>query len=331
MREPIRWGIMGTANIAHAVAEAIAASPTNVLRAVASRDAALASAWAEAHGAPLAFGSYDDLLACGEIDAVYIPLPNSLHAPWTLRAIDAGLPVLCEKPFAVNAAQAEAVAREAQRAGVPVMEAFAYEFHPLFARIRELIAEGRIGRLVSISSVFTWRLDDRAQIPASAELAGGALMDVGCYGVHVARRITGREPFRAMAMATGNAVDDSLYGLLEFAEGVVATIECSIECEESRRLEIRGERGLLLVDNPWNPPIDQGRIIVRTDGRSEEIVTGGGDVYRLEIEHFERAIRGDAPLAHGPFDAVANMRVIDTLAASARERRAIESSCCCDV
>ncbi|MCL4234815.1 MAG: Gfo/Idh/MocA family oxidoreductase [Deltaproteobacteria bacterium] len=330
MTEPLRWGFLGTANIADAVAAAIAASPTNTLRAVASRDAARARAWADARGVPLAFGSYDELLACGEIDALYIPLPNSLHAPWTLRAIDAGLPVLCEKPFAVSAAQAEAVAREAQRAGVLVMEAFAYEFHPLFARLRALVAEGRIGRLVSISSVFTWRLDDRTQIPASAALAGGALMDVGCYGVHAARRITGREPVRAMAMATGNAVDDSLYGLLEFAEGVVATTECSIECEESRRLEIRGERGLLFVDNPWNPPVDQGRIILRSGGEVEEIVTPGGDVYRLEIEHFERAVRGVEPLAHGPLDAVANMRVLDSLAASARDRRVIESVCCCD-
>ncbi len=330
MSEPLRWGIMGTANIADAVASAIAASPTNTLRAVASRDASRARAWADAHGAPLACGSYDDLLACGEIDAIYIPLPNSLHAPWTLRAIDAGLPVLCEKPFAASAAQAEAVAREAQRAGVVVMEAFAYELHPLFARLRALVAEGRIGRLVSISSTFTWRLDDRTQIPASAELAGGALMDVGCYGVHAARRITGREPVRAMAMASGNAVDDSLYGLLEFAEGVVATVECSIECEESRRLEVRGERGLLLAENPWNPPVDHGHIIVRSGGESEEIITEGGDVYRLEIEHFERAVRGVERLAHGPFDAVANMRVIDALIASARERRVIESVCCCD-
>lgn len=330
MIEPLRWGILGAANIAEAIARAIAASPGNTLQAVASRDIEKARRFAKEHGARAAVEGYAELLARDDVDAVYIPLPNSLHAEWTLAAIDAGKPVLCEKPFALNADQARAVAAEAERAGVPVMEAFGYRFHPMYDTIGRLINEGAIGKVVTISSVFNWRLDDPAAIPASAELGGGALMDVGCYGVHVARMLTGEEPLRVLAFARRGAVDETLMGVLEFPGGVLAHVECSMETEESRHLEIKGARGSIIVDNPWYPREIEVPIRLRRDEREEIMTVPGADAYRVEIEEMERAIRTGTPPCVSLDDAVANMRVLDALAASSRSGSPVPVGRNCD-
>jgi predicted dehydrogenase len=206
----MRFGILGTARIADTLIPAIRSVPGCSVAAAASRDPDRARRWAGARDIPHAFGTYADLLASGTVDAVYVALPNSLHAEWTLAAIRAGLPVLCEKPFACTAGQAGLVADAADAARVVVAEAFMHRFHPLHDRVLDVVRGGRIGDVTRIDSVFAFRLDDRGEIPASAALAGGALMDVGCYCVEFSRRVAGREPIRASALERRTSVDDTL-------------------------------------------------------------------------------------------------------------------------
>lgn len=317
MKDKLRWGILGTAAIAPDMAKGIAMSSTGVVNAIASRDLARAERWAQEHGVPHAFGSYDALLDSGVVDVVYNPLPNSLHAEWTIRALRAGLPVLCEKPFTSNAAEAREVLKVSAETGLPVAEAFMYRFHPIYERVLECLRSGVIGTITCIHSTFTWFLEDRGQIPASAELAGGALMDVGCYPVNLARLAADCEPVRACAFRRGTGIDDTLTGLLEFPNGILAQIECSIESYERTRAEIVGTRGAILLESPWNPGDDQARFILRTEGRQEQIATPGANRYRLEVEDFARAVMtGGAPRWPAQ-DAIGNMAAIDALLASA--------------
>ena len=317
MSEIFRWGMLGCASIGDAIANGMAKSEGNRLEAVASRDINKAKAWAAARGVPLAFGSYDELLRSGAVDLVYNPLPNSLHAEWTIRALEAGLPVLCEKPLAVNAAQAREVAEASRRTGLPVIEAFAYRYHPIYGRIRDLIRAGAIGRVVSVYSVFTWFLENRSEIPASADLAGGSLMDVGCYCVNVSRMIAGCEPARVFAYERRTSVDDTMIGLMEFPNGILAEFECSMEAEERRYLEIKGTGGLIAVENPWNHGENEGRFILRRGGKDEVIVTPGANGYHLEIEDLAQAFAAGAPTRFSLEDSIANMAAIDALYASA--------------
>ncbi|MCA9774927.1 MAG: Gfo/Idh/MocA family oxidoreductase [Myxococcales bacterium] len=319
MSEPreIRWGILGTAHIASTFAGAASAVPGSRVTAVASRDADRAAAWARAHGIPRAFGSYETLLAEGEIDALYLPLPNSLHARWTMRAIEAGIPVLCEKPLTVNAEEAAEVARRSREFDVLVAEAFMYRHHPQYERVLGLLREGAIGTLRLIQASFSFFLDDRSEIPASAALGGGALRDVGCYGVNLARLVTGTEPTRVFAAAHGPEVDDTLVGVLEFPGGVLACIDCSIECEERRRAEIVGTEGTIVLDRPWLPSLEGAEIRLRRGGVEERIAVPGACGYRLEIADFAEAIRTGRDARWPVTDAVANMAVLDALLASA--------------
>ncbi len=314
----MRWGILGTASIAEAIVEGLALSGMGEVVAIASRDLAKAKRWAETYHARHAFGSYDELLQSGLVDVVYNPLPNSMHAGWTIRALEAGVPVLCEKPFTATAAEAREVLAARDRTGVLVAEAFMYRFHPLYDTLIPMLRDGAIGDITSIWSTFTWYLDDRAQIPASAELAGGALMDVGCYPVNFARLVAGCEPVRACAFQRGVEVDDTLAGLLEFPNGTIGQVECSIESHEHVRAQIVGTRGMIVLDKPWNPGDASAEFVLFRDGHEERIATPGANRYRLEIEDLSRAILEGAPLRWPIEDAVANMAAIDALLASAR-------------
>jgi xylose dehydrogenase (NAD/NADP) len=318
MRGKLRWGILGTAAIAPAVIDGIRRTTNGVVGAVASRDLARGRSWAAAYGVPQAFGSYDALVKSGVVDVVYNPLPNSLHAEWTLRSLEAGLPVLCEKPLAASAAEARLVAAASQKTGLPAAEAFMYRFHPIYDAVLARIREGAIGDVRCVQSTFTWYLDDRTQIPASAELAGGALMDVGCYPVNLARLITGAEPDSVAAFQHGGEVDDTLVGVLRFPNGVLAEIECSIEGYERARAEIVGTRGSIVLESPWHPGDEGARFIVRHDGRDETVVTPGANRYQLEAQDFADAVLTGRPPRWPIEDAVANMAVIDALLTSAR-------------
>jgi len=319
----VRWGILGTAAIAESLAEGIRLSSNSRLSAIASRDAAKSKAWAERFDVPLAFGSYDELLHSGEVDAVYIPLPNSLHAEWTIRALEAGLPVLCEKPLTASAAEAREVLRARDRTGLPVAEAFMYRYHPMYDRVLERVRGGAIGEVIGVHGVFSFMLDDPKSIVASSELAGGALLDVGCYPVNLARLVAGCEPARACAMMRAGTVDNTLIGLLEFPNGLLAQIECSIECFERVRAEITGTKGSIVLESPWNPGNRRAEFILCREGATERIETPGANRFHLEVEDFANAVLTGAAPRWPIEDAVANMAALDALIAAARTGAAV--------
>ncbi len=252
----LRWGIIGCARIARrGLIPGIARSTTGILHAVASRDEAVSLAWAGEFTVPRAYGSYQALLADPEIDAVYIPLPNELHKTWVLAAADAGKHVLCEKPLALDSGEAGAMLERCRTRGVILMEAFMWRHQPRTLRVRQLVAEGAIGELRLIRSSFSfpiapldWRLD-----PARG---GGALWDVGCYGVSAARFFAGLEParFHGFARFGGTGVDLSLTALLEFPNGVLASIDCSFEQPFRCHVELAGTRGKIDVPLSYLPP-----------------------------------------------------------------------------
>ena len=324
MTEKFRWGILSTASISRETIRALKGSRTNEVRAVASRDADRAAAWAEEHGIPTSYGSYDELLTCGEIDAVYNPLPNSLHAEWTIRALQAGLPVLCEKPLAVNAVQARRIAEASARTGLPVVEAFMYRHHPIYAKVFKLLESGAIGEVVSLHSRFNYLLENFSELPGSAELAGGALMDVGCYCVDFSRLIAGCEPLRVSAFERRSAVDELQVGALEFPGGILATFETSIAAAEDHRAEITGTRASLVLRSPWHPGEDRSQIVLRRwDSPDKIIELSGANSYRLQAEEFARVCTGRTQPKRPLAEAVANMAVIDALFESAREGRVV--------
>jgi len=323
MARPIRWGILSTARIGREIIRGIGLSDGSCVQAVASRDETRAGEWAKEHGIPKAFGSYEDLLESGEVDCIYNPLPNSLHAEWTIKALEAGFPVLCEKPFTVNADEARTVIAAAQRTQQLVAEAFMYRFHPMWDTIIDYIAGGAIGDVVSIRSTFAFRLKDRNNIRASGELAGGSLMDVGCYCVNLSRRIADCEPVRAHAFERRTSVDDTLLGALEFPNGILAQFHCSIENQGRRNADIIGTTGSIHIPSPWFPGEEQAQFIVNHDGKQEAITTPGANNYQLEVEDFVDVYKNHQPLRWPPKDALANMAVIDALYASAREGKAV--------
>jgi predicted dehydrogenase len=324
MADKVRWGFMSTAKIGKKLIEGINLGDTSVVSAVASRDLERAQGFAKDHGFPHAYGSYEELLTCGEIDAIYNPLPNSLHAEWTIKALEAGIPVLCEKPLASDAAEAQTMVDAAKRTGVLFAEAFMYRFHPVYEKVFELIESGAIGKIVSIKSTFCFYLANRSNIRARADVAGGSTMDVGCYCINLARRMAGCEPARAQAFERRTTVDDTLLGTLEFPNGILAQFECSIENQLRKRAEIAGTEGAIVLPDPWFPGDDAAEVILINDDGEERIPTAGANCYQLEVDDFVRVMRGDGPLRWEPSDGVANMAVIDALYESAREGRAVE-------
>jgi D-xylose 1-dehydrogenase (NADP+, D-xylono-1,5-lactone-forming) len=324
MASEIRWGILSTARIGKALLKGISLHDGSCIQAVASREQTRAGEWAKEHGIPRAFGSYEAMLQSGEIDAVYNPLPNGMHKEWTIKALEAGLPVLCEKPFTVTAAEAREVAAVSKRTGVPVVEAFMYRFHPLYDRVTELIKNGEIGEVVGIRSAFSFNLADRSNIRWSGELAGGALMDVGCYCVNMSRRIAGGEPTRAIAVERRSSVDGTLVGILEFPAGIIATFECSMERVGRAFAEIEGTKGCIELPSPWFPGEDKAEIRLRRDGDDRTISVPGADSYHIEVADFVQTCRTRKPPRWPIEDAIANMAVIDALYRSARDGVAAE-------
>jgi D-xylose 1-dehydrogenase (NADP+, D-xylono-1,5-lactone-forming) len=315
----IRWGVLGTASIAETVVPAIGRSDDNLVQAVASRSMERARTWADGMGIPDAYGSYGAMLAAGGFDAVYLPLPNALHAEWTIRALEAGYPVLCEKPLAMNAREAREVEAVARRTGLPVAEAFMYRFHPLLDAALERLDRGDIGALVSVDSRFSFFEDDRDGIVADAALGGGALMDVGCYCVNLSRMVMRAEPLRVTALQVGAGVDDTLMGVMEFPGGVLARFETSIASAEDHRVEIRGTEGTLVLPDPWIPGLGDTRLLIRRWGEADEVVVvPGADTYRLEVEDFARAVTEQTSPRWPAADAVANMTALDALFSAAR-------------
>ena len=319
--EDLRWGVLGTAGIARTVIAGIRAAGAGHVQAVASRDAAKGRAWADDLGIPLSFGGYAELLDSGAVDLIYNPLPNTLHAEWTVRALEAGLPVLCEKPLALHASEGRSIADAARRAGLPVAEAFMDRFHPVFDAVRAAIARGVIGRPSTMRSVFTFLQDEDAATPTSPSLGGGSLRDVGCYSVSLSRLLAGAEPIRATAVERRDQVDWTMVGILEFPGPFLAQFECSIENHERHEAEITGTDGTIRFPDPWFPGTESAHWILRKGDREERFEVPGADPYGLETLDFARAVAtGTAP--RWPIsDAVAGLAAMDALFEAARSGR----------
>ena len=299
---------------------------TAVLAAVASRDLSRARTYASERGIETAYGSYEELLGDDTIDVVYNPLPNSLHAEWTLRALDAGKHVLCEKPFSRDP---EAVGRcfdLAAERGLVLAEAFMWRHHPQVERLRELLADGVIGTLRCVRASFAFNLgDDLSDIRAQAALDGGAHMDVGSYVVSGSRLITGENPVRVYAEGEhgGAEVDMTMVGTLRFPSGVLAAIDCSIQTVLRYELKAIGETGSIHLDDPWTG--QRPRIEIRRDDQSAEPVeVKGANPHTREVEDFEAAVRGDRPLRYGKDDAVAQATTLAALHRSMRQGRPVQ-------
>jgi xylose dehydrogenase (NAD/NADP) len=309
---PVRWGLVSTAHINRLVIPGAHASPKVELAAVASRELARAEAYAREWEIPRAYGSYEELLADPGIEAVYISLPNTLHCEWSIRALEAGKHVLCEKPFSRHAAEVEAVFAAGERAGRLVSEAFMYRHNPQTARLRELVAGGAIGELRLVRSTFGYSLYDAGNIRLRTDVEGGALMDVGCYCVSGSRLLAG-EPESVYGSAwTGPSGTDWVFAAtLRFAGDVLAQFDCGTALPERDELEAVGSEGSLFLDDPWHcrrPVIE-----LRRDGGVERIELRAVDSYRLELENVSDAIRGEAELLLGREDAVAQARALEAL------------------
>lgn len=321
-KDELRWGVIGTANIGRvAVIPAIQASSNGVLLAIASRDEGKARKFAEASGVPRHFGSYEALLADADIDAVYVPLPNSLHKEWTIKAAEAGKHILCEKPLAPSAAECREMAKAAEVNSVTLMEAFMYRFHPRTQRVLEMVQDGRLGELRMIRSTFTFRLQRPDDIRLNPELGGGALMDVGCYCVNVSRTLAAAEPVAVQAAGHWGAhgVEEQLAGTLFFAGGLIAQFDCALTMERCEGYEVAGTEGYLRVPSAFLPGTDDV-VIHEHRGRAGETShsVNGADEYRLMVEHFaDCALNARSP-RYTAAEAARNMRVIEGLYQSAR-------------
>jgi xylose dehydrogenase (NAD/NADP) len=317
----LRWGLLSTANIN---GKRLGSGHGGIV-AVASRSAGRAEAFAREHGLERAHGSYEALLADPDVDAVYNPLPNSMHVDWSIRALEAGKHVLCEKPMSRRPEDVERAFDVAEREGLVLMEAFMYRHHPQIARAQALISEGAIGDLRLIRAGFSWAHPEPEDIRLQADLDGGGLMDVGCYCVSGARALAGAEPERVYAeqVLGGRGVDVRMVATLRFPGEVLAAIDCGLSYVAHDELEAIGADGSLFLDDPWH-----GRdtvIEVRRPGRStEHVEIVRENSYALELENFEAAVRGDAPPLLGREDALAQARAIAALYRSAEEGRPVE-------
>ena len=299
-RNKLRWGVISTANIGRwAVNPAIQASGNGELLAVASRRPDTARDFAAKWNIPRHYGSYAELLDDPEIDAVYVPLPNSLHREWAIRAAHAGKHVLCEKPLGLTAAECHEMGAAAAANNVTFMEAFMYRFHPRTERVLELIGEGVVGDLKMIRSVFTFRLTNPDNIRLQSELGGGSLLDVGCYCINVSRTMAGREPLEVQAFATPapSGVDDMMAGTLRFADGLLATFECGLNTKRREAYEIAGTEACLGIPDAFLPG-DQDVVIEELRDGQEPIIhtVAGVDEYQCMVEHFaDCALNGRDP------------------------------------
>ena len=326
--EPVRWGILGAAGIAiNKVIPAMRASRLSRPVAIASRDGAKARAAAMALGIPRAYGTYEELLADADVEAVYNPLPNHLHVPWSIRAAQAGKHVLCEKPIALTADEARSLVTTRDANGVQIAEAFMVRTHPQWREVKRLIEDGRIGELRLVTGHFSYYRRDPSDIRSNPAWGGGALMDIGCYPIFIARWMFGAEPTDVVAMIDRDPeleIDRLTSALLRFPAGQ-ATFACGGQLVPYQRVNLYGERGRIDVEIPFNAPPDrQCRIFVddgsKLGGASAVAVElPVADQYTLQADAFSEAVRGVGTVAVSLETAIGNMSVIDALFRSAIE------------
>lgn len=328
MGEKIKWGILSTANIGlRAVAPAIQNSKNGEVVAIASRTLDKCQQAAQEIGAPKAYGNYLELLEDPEIEAIYNPLPNSFHAPWTIKAIEHDKHVLCEKPLAVTPAEIDAIQAAAETNGVLAMEAVMYHFHPQTQRVLEIVRQGQIGVPQLVASAFSYNLPDPSDIRLVANLGGGVMFDVGSYCVSVARTVLGKEPVQVFGQARigpESDTDEIFAGILTFDEGEQSTFGCNLRGPRDQWYKITGTEACLTVPAPFAPGSDDRKLILQTGWQrgkesEEEIIVPGVDQYQLMVEHFaECTISGEKP-SISIAESRSNLVVVDALLRSARE------------
>ena len=313
----MRLGLLSTANINRLVLAGARASGEVEVVAVASRDAGRAEAYAQEHDIPRAHGGYAALLADEDVDAVYVSLPNSMHVDWSVRALEAGKHVLCEKPLARRPEEVGRAFAAAERAGRVLAEAFMYRHHPQTQRVAELVRDGAVGRLRAIRAAFSFPLADPENVRMRPELDGGALMDVGCYCISGSRLLAG-EPERVYGeqRLAPTGVDSTFAGVMRFPGDVVAVFHCSMDLPSRQELEVLGTEGTLLVQAPWR--VDFGGDVLLN---GERVDVPEADSYRLELEDFAAAARGEREPLLGRDDALGQALTLDRLYASAESGR----------
>lgn len=321
----VRWGILSTAKIGREkVIPAIRKSSNGSVDAICSRNMEQATATAKLLNIGKAYGSYEELLNDPEIDAIYNPLPNNMHVEWTIKAMKAGKHVLCEKPIGVSSVEALKLLQEVQKyPHLKVMEAFMYRFHPQWQKVKSLISEGAIGEVKTIHSFFSYFNIDPNNIRNNVEVAGGALMDIGCYCVSFPRFLFNEEPKRVVSCIDRDPVmktDRLTSAMLDFGNGKTSTFTCSTQIMPYQRVHVFGTNGHIEIEIPVNAPIDApGRVWVRTKTGSEEIVIKAVDQYTLQAEQFAQAILENSRVPTDLMDAVNNMKVIEAIFESAEK------------
>jgi predicted dehydrogenase len=315
--KPVRWGVLGVADIfmKRVLPPLLGCDSVDVM-GLASRSGEKARRAAQAFGIGRAYGSYEELLADQDIEAVYIPLPNHLHAEWIRKAADAGKHILCEKPLALDAEEAAACVEYASKRGVRLMEAFMYRFHPQWRHARELARIGEIGEILAVQTTFAYDLKDPGNIRNKPEMGGGALMDIGCYAVSMPRFIFGREPERVIGLFTRDPdfkTDILSSAVLDFS-GSRSVFTVATQCFQAQRVDIFGTSGRMHIGIPLNmyPDVPPELTVVTRLGERRPVLPAA-DQYGLEFEAFSRALRLDLPVPTPPEDAVANQKVLDAL------------------
>jgi predicted dehydrogenase len=329
MTDKVRWGVLSTAHIGtEKVIPAIQRGGNCEVVAIASRDVARGREAADRLAIPRAYASYEELLADQDIDAVYNPLPNHLHRDWTIAAARAGKHVLCEKPLALNADEAQEIVDSCAEAGVKLMEAFMYRLHPSWLKVRELVASGAIGELLSIQTRFAYFNNDPSNIRNKTETGGGALMDIGCYATNLSRMMFGSEPTRVQAAVRRDpdfGTDIVTSALLDFGDGQ-ASFVVSTQAESDQRVHLLGTNGRIEVEIPFNIPPDRETRVFLTQGgdppadpHTVTVTFPPANQYTIQAELFAQAIIDSTPVPTPPEDGVANMRVIERVLAAAEK------------
>jgi predicted dehydrogenase len=322
----VKWGVLGVASIAtRKVIPGMQKGALSEITAIASRDLTKAEGAAKELGIAKAYGSYEDLLTDKEIEAVYNPLPNHLHVPWTAKAAEAGKHVLCEKPIALNAVEAETLLAVRERTGVKIGEAFMVKTYPQWLRVRALVREGHIGELKSIITVFSYFNRDAQNVRHKVEWGGGGLLDIGCYPITLSRWIYGEEPTRV----TGTIENDPEFGtdrlasaVMEFSSGQ-STFSCGTQTNYFQRMTLLGTTGRIDVEIPFNAPTDRPLPLTISNGmefaggKSVVELIPPADQYTIQGDAFSRAIRENTEVPVPLEDAIGNMKVIDAIFRSA--------------
>ncbi len=320
--DKVRWGILSTARIGtEKVIPAMQQGEFTEVTAISSRNLDSAQAAAAQLGIPKSYQSYDALLADPDVDAIYNPLPNPFHVPWSIKALEAGKHVLCEKPISMDVAEGEHLLAESMKyPHLKIMEAFMYRHHPQWQRARQIVVEGGVGELRTIQSFFSYFNDDPANIRNIPAMGGGGLMDIGCYNISLSRFLFGSEPVRVQAhieLDPQFGTDRLASGILEFANGT-STFTCATQLAPYQRVHIFGTQGRVEIEIPFNAPPDRPcRIWHQRGSEVEEITFEICDQYTIQGDLFSRAVLDDTPVPTPLEDAVDNMRVIEALLSAA--------------